>query len=106
MYALGGRTFSFSVLERTDAGGQESHDARWTTLAAARTPEIGGEAFDVAVVDSLVRSAGDRGRCRARVPTCLRSRPCSYAHVPNCRHASPPAHCLGHPRPHASIMPL
>jgi len=55
VYALGGKAFSFSVLERT-ATETGSAEAGWRVLAAQRTPLLGGERFDEAVVEYLVTS--------------------------------------------------
>ena len=47
VYELGGRSFSFSVLER---GGE----AGWSVAGARRQLALGSEAFDDAVIDHLV----------------------------------------------------
>ena len=59
VYDLGGASFSFSVLERTDGGAHglgEVGDVGWRVLGASRRPLLGGEGFDVAIVDHLVSS--------------------------------------------------
>ena len=56
VYALGGKAFSFSVLERAVMGahnGAMQHG--WSVLAAQRTLLFGAERFDEAIVDYLVR---------------------------------------------------
>ena len=53
VYALNGRSFSFSILER--GGGGEEHPG-WDVRGARRQALLGGENFDVAVVEHLVSS--------------------------------------------------
>ena len=58
VYALGGKAFSFSVLERAVVGAQNGAALHgWRVLAAQRSLLIGAEHFDEAIVDFLVRES-------------------------------------------------
>jgi len=55
VYALGGKAFSFSVLERAVVGAHNGATLHgWSVLAAQRSLLIGAERFDEAIVDFLV----------------------------------------------------
>ena len=62
VYELGGRGFSFSVLERDGSSGSggdgdgDGSGAGWAVRSAERRPLLGSELFDGAVVDWLVSS--------------------------------------------------
>lgn len=52
VYALGGKAFSFSILERSAEQGSAA--AGWNVLAARRSLLLGGECFDEAIVEFLI----------------------------------------------------
>lgn len=54
VYELGGRSFSFSVLQRNGGGGGADAAAEWEVVTAQREVLLGSEAFDAAVVEHLV----------------------------------------------------
>lgn len=56
VYALGGRSFSFSVLRRLDAADAPPPQSGWEVVAARGERLLGSEAFDDAVVAHLIES--------------------------------------------------
>jgi len=56
VYALGGRSFSFSVLRRAEAGAAAPPQPEWQVVAARDERLLGSEAFDEAVVAHLIQT--------------------------------------------------
>ena len=52
VYDLGGGAFSFSVLTRPSAGTDHNE---WSVAGASKVPLLGGELFDAAIVEDLVK---------------------------------------------------